>query len=83
MAGNYAENLRKEGMGMRIKLWVRYISTICLYLFLAGMIVVGISEKRNLHTDEVLTYLLANNTYDEEITLAPEMGKTYDPAASP
>ena len=68
---------------MRIKLWVRYISTICLYLFLAGMIVVGISEKRNLHTDEVLTYLLANNTYDEEITLAPEMGKTYDPAASP
>lgn len=68
---------------MRIKLWVRYISTICLYLFLAGMIVVGISEKRNLHTDEVLTYLLANNTYDEEITLAPEMGKTYEPAASP
>lgn len=68
---------------MRIKLWVRYISTICLYLFLAGMIVVGISEKRNLHTDEVLTYLLANNTYDEEITLAPEMGKTYEPAALP
>lgn len=68
---------------MRIKPWMRYASTICLYLFLSGMIVIGISEKRNLHTDEVLTYILANNSYDEEITLAPEMGKTYDPAASP
>lgn len=65
---------------MRIKPWMRYVSTICLYLFLAGMIVIGISEKRNLHTDEVLTYILANNSYDEEITLAPEMGKTYEPA---
>lgn len=59
---------------------MRYASTICLYLFLSGMIVIGISEKRNLHTDEVLTYILANNSYDEEITLAPEMGKTYEPA---
>ena len=65
---------------MRIKPWMRYASTICLYLFLSGMIVIGISEKRNLHTDEVLTYILANNSYDEEITLAPEMGKTYEPA---
>lgn len=67
---------------MRIKLWMWNVAAICLYLFLAGMIVVGISEKRNLHTDEVLTYLLANNTYDEEITLAPEMGKTYEPAGA-
>jgi len=46
------------------------------------MLLVALREKKNLHTDEVLTYILANNTVNEHITVGPEMGKTYIPADS-
>ena len=54
--------------------------TIGMYLFLIASFVVLIHEKKNLHTDEVLTYILANNTVNDSIQLAPELGKKYTPA---
>jgi len=46
-----------------------------LYFF---ALIILINEKRNYHMDEVLTFVLANDTYDEDIIVAPDWYKKYD-----
>jgi len=51
---------------------------ICLFLGFICIMVVCIYEKKNLHCDEVYTYVLSNNTSQETITVAPDSYYIYE-----
>lgn len=51
---------------------------ICLFLGFICIMIVCIYEKKNLHCDEVYTYVLSNNTFQETITVAPESYYIYE-----
>lgn len=60
---------------------MKKLITVGIYLCFFMILFVCMYEKTNLHTDEVSTYVLSNNTMDDAITVNPERGVVYeDPA---
>ncbi len=57
---------------------LKKVINIGIYLGFLLVLIVCIHEKRNFHTDEISTYVLANNTYDETITVNPKWYYTYE-----
>lgn len=54
------------------------VLTVILYIGFALTMVLLIKEKRNYHLDEVLTFVLANNTNDSSIVVIPEADYKYN-----
>lgn len=54
------------------------ILTILLYSGFVMAMVLLIREKKNYHLDEVLTFVLANDTYDTSIIVSPDYYHRYD-----
>lgn len=52
--------------------------TILFFIGFFCVMFVCISEKTNLHCDEVYTYVLSNNTYQDTGTVAPECYVIYE-----
>ncbi len=63
-----------------MKIWrsIEKLIPIGVYIGFLLILLVCMYGKKNLHTDEVSTYVLANNTYDMSITVNPERNKTYE-----
>ena len=57
---------------------MRKFVNIGIYFCFLIILLVCINEKTNYHMDEISTYILANNTYDETIVINPELNVTYD-----
>ena len=55
-----------------------FLLAIVLLFIVAS--VIALSQKANLHVDEVYTYGLSNHPYDGNYTMSPEEGKVYSPA---
>lgn len=66
--------MTKENMPVILK----KMAGISLYVIFALLLFICIKEKANYHMDEISTYILANNTYDDSIVINPEYHKTYD-----
>ena len=65
-------------MNAKTKELLSKIINICLYLGLFAILIVCISEKTNLHCDEVYTYVMSNNTSSDAITVAPKWYYLYE-----
>ena len=57
---------------------IERIITIGLYVGFFLVLFVCLSEKKNFHTDEISTYILSNNTYDDTIIINPVRGEIYE-----
>lgn len=57
---------------------LKKVINIGIYLCFLLITCVCISQKSNYHMDEISTYILSNNTYDEALTVNPELDITYD-----
>lgn len=58
------------------------IYMICLFIGFFLILCLLFSQKKNLHTDDVTTFILANNSYNNKAVIYPEDGVTYTPADS-
>lgn len=63
-----------------MKFWrsIEKLIPIGIYIGFLLILLVCMYGKKNLHTDEVSTYVLSNNTYDTSITVNPERNVTYE-----
>lgn len=63
-----------------MKIWksIEKLIPFGIYVGFLAILLVCMYGKKNLHTDEVSTYVLSNNTYDTSITVNPERGVTYE-----
>ncbi len=63
-----------------MKIWrsIEKLIPFGIYVGFLLILLVCMYGKKNLHTDEVSTYVLANNTYDTSITVNPERNMTYE-----
>jgi len=61
-------------------LWevLEQIVNIGFYIGFILIMIVCISEKTNLHCDEVYTYVMTNNTFSDTITVAPDWYYIYE-----
>lgn len=57
---------------------IERIITIGLYTGFFLVLFVCLSEKKNFHTDEISTYILSNNTYDDTIIINPVREEIYE-----
>ena len=63
--------------------WLKKIVSVSFYIAFFCLMVIVIFEKKNLHIDEVYTYILSNNTYTDGFNIDPVSGQRYDRAEEP
>lgn len=62
---------------------LKKIVSVSFYVAFFCLMVIVVSEKKNLHTDEAYTYILSNNTYADGFDVAPVSGQRYALAEEP
>lgn len=56
---------------------IKQLISAGIYILFFLILIVCMKEKTNLHTDEVSTYVLANNAADDAIVVNPQRGVVY------